>query len=156
MPSIDSNAVNVPSTFLRNYEWETNDRAITSFKVDQRDKPIRCNRESPSASFPVEKGPGPKERAEKPFPPWSLYIRHDWTHKFQKSKTSLAPMRIRGASESEQKDPWWIDVHVCMYACTCTEFLLAGSPMVTIATVQTRWPTASGFGWLRDVAAVRI
>jgi len=49
----------------------------------------------------------------------------------------------------------YVRTYIRMYVCTYTEFLLVGSPMVTIATVQTRWPTASGFGWC-DAAAVRI
>jgi len=91
-----------------------------SFKVDQRDKPIKCNRESPSASFPVEKGPGPKEGAEKLFLPLIPAYTDDRTHKFQKSKTSLAPMRIRGASKVNKKirdgsTCTYIHTYACMY-----------------------------------------
>lgn len=147
-----------------------NERAIISFKVDQWDKPIKRNRVT-ICQFSRRKGSWTERRSGKALPPWFPHIRHDQTHKFQKSKTSLAPMRICGASKADKKihDGSTYCMYVCimyvcmyirtyirMYVCTCTEFLLVGSPMVTIATVQTRWPTASGFGWLCDAAAVRI
>lgn len=97
--------------------------------------------------FPRRRVLDRKKERKSPSPRPLISARPDWTHKFQKSKTSPAPMRMRGASRADKKiRDGSTCTHVCMHARTYTEFLLAGSPMVTIATVQTRWPTASGFG----------
>lgn len=93
-----------------------NERTIMSFKVDRRDKPIKCNRESPSASFPVRRGPGPKE---KPFPPapWSLHTRRA-IGLINSRNLKPTSRQWEYVVESEQKDPWRIDVHACMYVRT--------------------------------------
>lgn len=62
----------------RDHEYNKYRSTIGSLKVDQRDKPIKRNRESPSASFPVGKGRAAEVRAEKPLAslsaaPWALY-----------------------------------------------------------------------------------
>lgn len=57
----------IATTFLSQSRIRS-EYAIVSFKVDQRDKPIKRNRESPSASPPVEKVHG-RRRSGKALPP---------------------------------------------------------------------------------------
>lgn len=97
-------------TFLAITNKERITGAIISFKVDRRDKPIKRNRESPSASFPVGKVHG-RRRSGKALPTWSPW--HDRLINSRNLKPA-SPMRIQRITHG-QKDLWRIDVYVCTY-----------------------------------------